>query len=233
MEQSWDLIEAISHVGREDLSAISNESLMFLLRNQADCQHGNELFEELHRRYESRVISWCRRLTRNREGANDLAQEVFLRAFRYMHTFRGESSLSTWLYVITRNYCMNALKKYSRDPVDGAALVSNSVAGSSGTETYENLANRQSFQSMWKLINNTLSPLEARVMALHYGHGLPLALITRELALSNPSGAKAYIVNARRKLSAVLQQGRRASAVREIRVKSGSKTAALPHTVAA
>jgi hypothetical protein len=40
-------------------------------------------------------------------------------------------------------------------------------------------------------------------MALHYGHGLPLAVITRQLMLSNPSGAKAFTVNARRKLKAV------------------------------
>jgi RNA polymerase sigma-70 factor (ECF subfamily) len=208
MEQCWDLCEAVCSVAREEMDSISDEGLMFLLRNQADPQHGNELFAELYRRYHPRVLSWCRRLTRNREGSNDLAQEVFLRAFRYMHTFRGDSSLSTWLYVITRNYCMNALKKCGRDPVDGADLVSPGVAGSDGTETYKNLATTQSFAAMWQLIHKTLTPLEARVMALHYGHGLPLALIGRELMLSNRSGAKAYIVNARRKLNAVLR-GRR------------------------
>jgi len=205
MERSWDLCEAVCHVGREEMQAISDEALMFLLRTQVDREHNNDLFGELYRRFHPRVLSWCRRLTRNREGSNDLAQEVFLRAFRYLHTFRGDSSPSTWFYVITRNYCMNALRKSGRDPVDGADLVSPAVAGSDGTETYVHLANSQTFQAMWRLIHDTLSPLEARVMALHYGHGLPLALITRELMLANPSGAKAYIVNARRKLSAVLR----------------------------
>jgi RNA polymerase sigma-70 factor, ECF subfamily len=213
MEQSWDLCEAVCHVGREEMQVISDEALMFLLRNQADRQHSNELFAELYRRFHPRVLSWCRRITRNREGSNDLAQEVFLRAFRYLHTFRGESSPSTWLYVITRNYCMNALRKCGRDPVDGADLVSHAVAGSDGTEVYVNLANNQSFEAMWQLIHKTLSPLEARVMALHYGHALPLALITRELRLSNPSGAKAYIVNARRKLTAVLHGNRKGRSV--------------------
>jgi hypothetical protein len=45
-----------------------------------------------------------------------------------------------------------------------------------------------------------------RVMALHYGHEVPLAAITRQLSLDNPSGAKAYIVNARRKLQAVIRR---------------------------
>jgi RNA polymerase sigma-70 factor (ECF subfamily) len=210
MEQSWDLREAVCHVGREEMSEISDDALMFLLRSQTDRRHSNELFAELYRRFHPRVLSWCRCITRNREGCSDLTQEIFLRAFRYLHTFRGDSSPSTWLYVITRNYCMNALRKSGRDPVEGADLVSPAVAGSDGTETYVNLANHQSFEVMWQLIRKTLTPLEARVMALHYGHGLPLALITRELVLTNPSGAKAYIVNARRKLSAVLHGSRKA-----------------------
>jgi len=209
----------------DNMGAISDESLMFLLRSELDRQQANELFTELHRRYNQRVLGWCRRLTRNREGSNDLTQEVFLRAFRYRHTFRGESSLSTWLYVIARNYCMNALKKCGRDPIEGADLVSPAVAGSDGRETDANLANNQSFEAMWRLIHKTLSPLEARVMALHYGHGLPLALITRQLMLSNPSGAKAYIVNARRKLNAVLQ-GRPARVRHSMPAKSVTAIAA-------
>lgn len=205
MEQSWDLREAVCQVGRDDIQGISDEALMFLLRSQIDRQHSDELFAELYRRFHPRVLNWCRRLTRNREGSSDLAQEIFLRAYRYLHTFRGESSPSTWFYVITRNYCMNALRKSGKDPVDGADLVSPSVRGSDGMETYARLASHQSFEAMWKVIQRSLTPLEARVMALHYGHGLPLALITRELRLSNPSGAKAYIVNARRKLTVVLQ----------------------------
>jgi RNA polymerase sigma-70 factor (ECF subfamily) len=204
MEHSWDLREAVCRIGVDSMDAISDESLMFLLRNETDRSRGNEAFAEMHRRYQGRVLSWCRRLTHNREGANDLAQEVFLRAFRYRHTFRGDSSLSTWLYVISRNYCMNVLKRCGRDPIEGADLVSPAVAGSDGAETHAQVANSQAFEAMWALIHRTLTPLETRVMALHYGHGLPLAVITRQLMLANPSGAKAYIVNARRKLNAVL-----------------------------
>jgi hypothetical protein len=63
----------------------------------------------------------------------------------------------------------------------------------------------QSFENMWKMIEERLNPTEVRIMTLHYGYGLPLATITRQLMLSNASGAKAYIVSARRKLSALLR----------------------------
>ena len=43
-------------------------------------------------------------------------------------------------------------------------------------------------------------------MTMHYAHSVPLAVITQDLRLKNPSGAKAYIVNSRRKLKAVLQR---------------------------
>src|SRR3569623_830704 len=161
MEQSWDLREAVCRIGVDGMVAVSDESLMFLLRNETVRARGNEVFAEMHRRYQGRVLSWCRRLTRNREGANDLTQEIFLRAFRYRHTFRGDSSLSTWLYVITRNYCMNALKKCGRDPIEGADLVSPAVAGSDGTETHAQVANSQAFEAMWALIHQHHTPIDA------------------------------------------------------------------------
>jgi hypothetical protein len=64
-------------------------------------------------------------------------------------------------------------------------------------------------REVWRMIDSALEPIEARVMALHYGYELPLAAITQQLALTNPSGAKAYVVNARRKLNLVIK--RRAS----------------------
>ena len=58
---------------------------------------------------------------------------------------------------------------------------------------------------IWNLLCSELNPLEACIMRMHYVREIPLSTITQELALSNPSGAKAYIVNARRKLNGVLR----------------------------
>jgi hypothetical protein len=59
---------------------------------------------------------------------------------------------------------------------------------------------------MWSIVDETLTTMEKRVMALHYGHELTLDAITRACHLSNASGAKAYIVNAKRKLKRVLRE---------------------------
>jgi RNA polymerase sigma-70 factor (ECF subfamily) len=66
-----------------------------------------EAFDRLVVRYQRDVYRLCYRFVNNHEDANDLAQEVFLRAWRAIPRFRGESSLSTWLYRIAVNACLN------------------------------------------------------------------------------------------------------------------------------
>ncbi len=212
-EQTWDLRAAVCSMGVQKTAELSDDALMFVLRNTLNRAEIDELFAELHRRYEARVTSWCWRVVKDRDRAADLAQEVFLRAYRYMQSFRGDSKLSTWLYSITRNYCLNAIKKSSRNPAEGADQFPVNLRGESGAETHGRMERDEEFAALWRVVNRTLSSAEARVIALHYGHGLPLALITRQLGLTNPSGAKAYIVNARRKLDAVLY-GRRSNRTR-------------------
>jgi RNA polymerase sigma-70 factor, ECF subfamily len=203
--RTWEARVAVCRIGAEQQREHSDEALVFLLRNAVDQATFDDLFQELFRRYHLRVTGWCGRIARDPERAFDLAQEVFLQAFRRLDSFRGDSRFSTWLYAIARNHCLNALKKWRTEPVEKGEVMPLDLHGCHGMETHLAMERRESFENMWRLIDASLTPKEARVMALHYGHGLPLATITRELKLSNPSGAKAFIVNARRKLNAVLR----------------------------
>lgn len=60
-------------------------------------------FEKIYRRYHQRVYALCLRMIRNATQAEDLTQEVFIQLFRKFHTFRGDSSFSTWLHALTVN----------------------------------------------------------------------------------------------------------------------------------
>lgn len=62
-----------------------------------------EAFAELVRRHQRRVFNLARALTGNEDEAEDLAQETFIRAFRGLGRFRGDSAFTTWLYRITVN----------------------------------------------------------------------------------------------------------------------------------
>jgi len=65
--------------------------------------------------HRDKIYGFCLRMTRNREEAEDLSQEVFLRAVRAIGTFRGDASIKTWLYQIAHNLCLTRLAAAKRD----------------------------------------------------------------------------------------------------------------------
>jgi RNA polymerase sigma-70 factor, ECF subfamily len=74
----------------------------------AACQQGErEAFDRLVERYQRDVYRLCYRYVNNHQDANDMAQDVFLKAYRAIGRFRGDSSFSTWLYRIAVNTCLN------------------------------------------------------------------------------------------------------------------------------
>ena len=70
-----------------------------------------DAFEEIYRRHHKRVYSLCFRMVKNTSAAEDLTQEVFLQLFRKLHTFRGESSFTTWLHRLTVNQVLMHFRK--------------------------------------------------------------------------------------------------------------------------
>jgi RNA polymerase sigma-70 factor (ECF subfamily) len=72
------------------------------------CRQGErEAFDRLVERYQRDVYRLCYRYVNNHQDANDMAQEVFLKAYRAISKFRGDSAFSTWLYRIAVNTCLN------------------------------------------------------------------------------------------------------------------------------
>jgi RNA polymerase sigma-70 factor (ECF subfamily) len=70
--------------------------------------------ETLYRTYGSMVLRRARTLLGDEHAAQDMVQEVFMKAIRAFPSFRGESSLTTWLYQVTTNHCLNAIRDGAR-----------------------------------------------------------------------------------------------------------------------
>ena len=68
-------------------------------------------WQKLVRRHERRVYNHCLRLTGSDADALDLMQEVFLGVYRSLHTFRGDSKFSTWLFRIVHNKSVDAIRR--------------------------------------------------------------------------------------------------------------------------
>ena len=77
-------------------------------------------FDLVVERHQRTVYQLCYRFVANHEDASDLTQDVFLRAYRGLRNFRGQSSLSTWLYRIGVNVCLNrvSVKAPPTEPID-------------------------------------------------------------------------------------------------------------------
>jgi RNA polymerase sigma-70 factor, ECF subfamily len=62
-------------------------------------------------KYQSMVFAQCRKSSASTEEAEDLTQDIFLKAFESLSSFRGEASFSTWLYRITQNHIQGKIRK--------------------------------------------------------------------------------------------------------------------------
>jgi RNA polymerase sigma-70 factor (ECF subfamily) len=74
-------------------------------------------FEELVDRYQARLLNFVYRTVGDRERAEDLVQEVFIRVYRHLHRFDRSKKFSTWVYTIASNLAKNELRNRSRNPL--------------------------------------------------------------------------------------------------------------------
>jgi RNA polymerase sigma-70 factor (ECF subfamily) len=108
-------VEARSHGARLPMTARDDGTLV------QQCLDGNTAaFDELVERHRRQVYQVCYRFVNNHEDASDLAQDAFLRAYRALHTFKGNSAFSTWLYRVAVNVCLNRVseKRAATEPID-------------------------------------------------------------------------------------------------------------------
>jgi RNA polymerase sigma-70 factor (ECF subfamily) len=104
-------------VSQLDLAAAEDRVLVaaFLAGSQ-------DAFNVIVTRHQRTVYQVCYRFMRNQEDASDLAQDVFVRAFKGLKNFKGDSSLSTWLYRVGVNCCLNrlAVKRPETESIEAA-----------------------------------------------------------------------------------------------------------------
>jgi RNA polymerase sigma-70 factor (ECF subfamily) len=189
------------------MGVLSDEELVDRYRTHANVQR-DEFLNELFDRHRTRVAAWCYRMTGDVDAATDLAQDVFLKAFQNLETFQGQSKFTTWLYSIARNHCIDALRSRGLTPAIAGEAALERVEDLQASELLSNMERRQAEDVVRRLMRESLDETEAKVMILHYVHEVPLDAVTRLLKLTNASGAKGYVVSARRKLARAVNDWR-------------------------
>ncbi|MCU1384025.1 MAG: polymerase, sigma-24 subunit, subfamily [Acidobacteria bacterium] len=188
------------------MEALSDEELIARYRLAPASTASRRLVEELFRRHQGRVVAWCYRLTGDRTNAVDLAQDVFVKAYSSLDSFRSDAKFTTWLYVIARNRWRDELRARQSRPRESPESEMFNDEPFDVNDALSALTARDARTLVQRLMTDVLDETERRVMTLHYGHEMPLDAVTATLGLTNPSGAKAYIVSARRKLHVAVKR---------------------------
>ena len=140
-------------------------------------------YAELVNRYQAYVFTLVLRMIKNREDAEEVAQDVFVKAYRSLADFRGESKFSTWLYTIANTTSITFLRKkkldvHSLDNEKVFEAADNRVSGFRA-----NLIEQKSRINMVNKAIDLLSPDDAEIITLFYKAEQNLEEISRILRL--------------------------------------------------
>lgn len=168
-------------------------------------------FDQIVQRYQDRVFSYVRHLIPDRQDAEDIAQEVFLRAYASLGSFESRASLQTWLFRIATNLSIDYLRKRrSRDrvPVSLDALQAEGRAQDIGTGAVRqdpaNAVVQSEFRSRLLKAVEELPERLRTVLVLHDIEGLPYDQIAGILRC--PLGTvKSRLFHARMALRGLMQ----------------------------
>ena len=197
-DQHVDTIEAVKD--------LTDEELLARYRAVAGASGSERFLNELFSRHHSKVAAWCYRMTGDRDSAADLSQDIFIKVYQHLDSFQGTARFSTWLYSITRNHCLNDWKARANRPQQFEREVLLELPDEKA-ESIENILERvSSAENARKLLAETLDETELKVMTLHYRDEISLQGVSKVLGLTNASGAKAYVVSARRKLAVAVER---------------------------
>ncbi len=165
--------------------------------NQGD----RNAFNLIVNKYKDKVFKTAMRMVRNKDDAYDITQEVFIRAYKGLKNFKGDSSLYTWLYRITINNCLNFT---SRDKYRTMASVADLTQSSVSTVTPDSqLQESQLLERLDKAIEQ-LPPQQRAVFVMRYYDEMTHAEISKILNRSE-GAVKANYFQAVKKLKTALK----------------------------
>lgn len=156
-------------------------------------------------RYQTYVFTLVRRYVDDRELAEELSQDVFVKAYRCLSDFNGSSKFSTWLYTIVNTTCLSHLRK-KKDwtiPMEQDRLLSISDETHSNDDIQQQIALRSKKEVLAKAIH-CLQPDDAYLITLFYQLEQSVEEIGKILGIS-AGNVKVKLFRARQKLREILE----------------------------
>jgi RNA polymerase sigma-70 factor (ECF subfamily) len=161
-------------------------------------------FTVLVYRYKDLVFTLALRMVKNREEAEEVSQDTFIKVYNSLNRFKGDSKFSTWIYRVAYNTCLDRLKKNNRQEY--------TVAIDEYTEhqvkTLENALDALEEQEKQLAIKKCLEMLPSEdsfILTLYYFEELSLDEISKITGLK-PNNVKVKLFRSRKKLATILKQ---------------------------
>jgi RNA polymerase sigma factor (sigma-70 family) len=156
-------------------------------------------------RYKSYVFTITLRFTKNREDAEEVSQDIFVKAYRSLADFKGSAKFSTWLYTIVNTTCITFLRKKRLDVRSLDDERTFEVADSQDSGFRANQVEQKSRQSMVNKAITMLSADDAQIITLFYKHEQTLEEIGQILGIE-VNTAKVRLHRARTRLKEKMEK---------------------------
>lgn len=166
------------------------------------------LFEILYDRYARVVYNKCRGFSKNEDEAKDLTQDVFLKLFVKLSTFKGRSKFSTWLYAFTYNHCVNYVNRNTAKKIEKKSVDATNIQDTGYTIEDSDADINKLKVSKLKEALELITPEEKMILLLKYQDGLSIKELTGILSVGE-SAVKMRIKRAKDKLINVYYENER------------------------
>lgn len=177
-------------------TSLSDEDLVQAITKTNDTL----LFEILYDRYSTLVYNKCLSFSKDEDEAKDLTQDVFLKLFVKLSSFKGTAKFSTWLYAFTYNHCVNYVTRNTAKKIEKQSVEHYDI------ENISDEPNDEDFSQMkvdkLKDALNLISPDEKMILLLKYQDFLTIKEIESVLGIGE-SAVKMRIKRAKEKLLTV------------------------------
>lgn len=169
------------------------------------CEGDQEAFRELVEHFKKKVYYLAYDIIHDQHEAEDISQEVFIKVYRFIHKFRKDAKLSSWIYQITVNTAIDAGRKKSKRPqvhMEDSQMESLQGISSWSNESTNNPENHTEINHLQSQIHLSLekvSPKERSAFVMRYFNGYNIGEIAEALDVSSNT-IKSFLFRAKKKI---------------------------------
>ncbi|WP_299670365.1 RNA polymerase sigma factor [uncultured Polaribacter sp.] len=143
---------------------ITDEDLVFEIVRT----NNTALFATLYDRFSTVVYNKCYSFSKNKQEAEDLMHDVFVRLFVKLKTFKGHSKFSTWLYSFTYNFCVNYVQRNSHKKKEKVTVVTDQIKENDAVEAFEDTNLLELKSAKLAKVLTLIDPSEKMILLMKY-----------------------------------------------------------------